>query len=78
MKIVVDKVPEKPEDCVFSTCGFSGYYCELTYGYLCSIHNSGKCHNLIGVDKLFTREMINGPAYADPCYVEHPVMIKED
>lgn len=41
MKIIVDKMPEKPEDCPFSTWNFSCYTCE--YGTTCNVE---KCNVL--------------------------------
>lgn len=35
MKIIVDKMPEKPEDCLLSTWNFSCYTCE--YGTICDV-----------------------------------------
>ncbi len=35
MKIIVDKMPEKPEDCLFSTWNFSCHTCD--YGTICDV-----------------------------------------
>ena len=78
MKIIVNKVPEKPEDCLFSKRGFSGCYCSINNGYLCKMHTLNKCDRLLGIDRLASIELMPSPAYKDPEWIEHDIRIKED
>lgn len=78
MKILVDKVPEKPEECCFGKCGFSGYYCQLLNGYLCTMHTLNRCDKLIGLDKIAAIEVMPSPAYLPPNYIEHDIRVRED
>ena len=77
MKIIVDKIPEKPEECCFAKLGFSGYYCHLRNDYLCTLHTLNRCDKVIGLDKLVAIEeyATDNPRIR---YKKHyPVEIKE-
>lgn len=77
MKVIVDKTPTKPEECCFSKCGFSGYYCHLMNDYLCTLHTLNRCDNLVGLDKIFAVEEYteNQRTYY---HYNYPLAITED
>ena len=78
MKIIVDKIPEKPEECCFAKLGFSGYYCHLRNDYLCTLHTLNRCNKVIGLDKLAAREEYATERQNIKYAVDYPVVIKED
>lgn len=78
MKIIVDKVPEKPEECCFSKCGFSGYYCNVRNGYLCTLHTLNKCTMLVGLESIAAVEELPMPSHLEQAFKEYDIRLKEE
>lgn len=49
MKLIVDKIPEKPEECLFAKCSFSGYLCNLRDGNICLMSKGKNCRYLVEI-----------------------------
>ena len=66
MKIIVDKMPEKPDDCLFSTWNFSCYTCE--YGANCDVK---ECNILRPISDFSALGLIKGQ---NNTYTKFPIV----